>query len=58
MQIPVHSTLKTTHNQQTKKQTTKQHTLIQPPCQQRQQNQYRTQIPCHSRQALPERPQT
>ena len=35
-----------------------QHTLVQPPIQQKHQHQYRTQIPCPSRQALPERPQT
>ena len=30
MQIPVHSTLWTTHNQQTERQSTEQHTLVQP----------------------------
>ena len=57
MRILVHST-QTTHNQQTKKQTWEQHTLVQPPIQQKHQHQYWTQIPCPSRKALPERSQT
>ena len=36
----------------------KQHSLVQPPIQQKCQYQYRTQIPCPSEQALPERPET
>ena len=58
MQIPVHSTLWTTHNYQTKKPTTEQHTLVQPPSQQKCQLQYQAPILCPSRQAFPERPQT
>ena len=42
----------------TTEKTMEQHTLVQPPIQQKRQHQYRTQIPCPSRQALPERPQT
>ena len=44
MQIQVHSTLRTTYDWQTKKQTTEQHTLVQPPIQQKRQHQYRTQF--------------
>ena len=54
MRVPVHSTLRTNKR---KKQTT-EHSLVQPPIQQKHQHQYRTQIPCPSRLALPERPQT
>ena len=44
MQIQVHSTLRTTYDWQTKKQTTEHHTLVQPLIQQKHQHQYRTQF--------------
>ena len=40
-----------------KRQSTEQHTLIQPPIKQKCKHQYQTQIPCHSRRALPKRSQ-
>ena len=53
-------TLYTTNHPQltTKKQTTEQHTLVQPPIKQNCQHQDWTPILCPSRQVFPERPQT